>query len=110
EGRLLYPLQFKMGEGAVWCADRRTLLLRVWWGSTTFEQMKKTLPLTPRAGAEGFAAPLREAIEKRLPRGTLVWMAGQSVPPQMLAVVLPFADGTGTTPAPLKRVKTFAVG
>ncbi|HYT94256.1 MAG TPA: hypothetical protein VEL76_36405 [Gemmataceae bacterium] len=107
EGRLLYPLPFT--GGGVWCADQRTLLVRVSLGSP-FEQLKKTLPLTPRTGTEGLTAPLCEAIEKRLPRGTFVWMAGQSVPAEMLAAVLPFADGTKSTPAPLKGVKTFAVG
>src|SRR5205807_1791166 len=100
---LLYPLQIKpVGEGALWCAGERTLLLRLWWDGTTFEQMKKALPLTPRKGGEGLTAPLRETLEKRLPRGTLVWMAGQSAPAQMLAAVLPFTRGGKGPPAPLK--------
>jgi hypothetical protein len=111
EGRLLYPLQIKpVGEGAVWCAGKRTLLLRLWWDGTTFEQMKKSLPLTPRKGSDELPAPLREALAKRLPRGTLVWMAGQSPPAPLLTAVLPFTSGAKGTPPPLQGIRTFVLG
>src|SRR5207244_12596801 len=75
-GRLLYPLLLRpLGQGALWCVGERTLLLTLWWGPTGFPEMKEALPLRPRRGAEGLAPALRECLEKRLPRGALVWIA-----------------------------------
>jgi hypothetical protein len=107
-GRLLYPLQLRpIGQGALWCVADRTLLLTLWLDPTDFPRMKESLPLKPRQGAKGLPAALRECLEKRLPRGTLVWTAGTSVPPPVVAAVLPFVRGFKTAPTLLKTVRVF---
>jgi hypothetical protein len=107
-GRLLYPLLLRpVGQGALWCVDERTLLLRLWWDPTGFPEMKESLPLRPRPGDAGLAPALRACLRERLPRGALVWVAGTSPPPQLVAAVLPFARGAKTVPAPLKKLRAF---
>jgi hypothetical protein len=108
-GRLLYPLLLRpVGQGILWCVGERTLLLTLWWDATGFPQMKEALPLKPRRGAEGLTPALRACLEKRLSPGALVWIAGTSPPAPLVAAVLPFARGSKSTPAPLKKVRVFA--
>src|SRR5205807_2601431 len=80
----LYPLQIPVGplkaHGALWCVGKRTLLLTVRGDlASTFEELKKSLPLKPRRGNEGLRPALRDCLEKRLPRGTWAWVAGTSL-------------------------------
>jgi hypothetical protein len=111
-GRQLYPIQLVGGgQGALWCVGERTLLLRLWWEPTDFRQMKESLPLKPRPGAEGMAPALRNCLEKRLPRDALAWVVGESVRVQVLTAVLPFAwvpkEGNGLPARLLKEVRVF---
>ncbi len=111
QGRLLYPLQIKpVGEGALWCVGERTLLLTLWWDGARFEEVRKGLPLAPRPPLQGLSPALRTCLEKRLPQGTPIWVAGESIPPQMLAAILPFTRGVKGLPAPLAKVKAFDIG
>jgi hypothetical protein len=111
EGRLLYPLQLPLGaHGALWCVGDRTLVLTLWAEPSPFEALKKSLPLKPRQGSEGLRPALRDCLEKRLPRGTWVWAAGESVPAEVLAAVLPLTREGKAVPEPLKRVRVFSAG
>jgi hypothetical protein len=107
-GRLLYPLLLRpIGQGALWCVGEHTLLLTLWWDPTGFPEMKELLPLKPRRGDDGLTPALRACLEKRLSRGALVWIAGTSPPAPLVAAVLPFARGSKSAPAPLKKVRVF---
>jgi hypothetical protein len=99
-----------LGEGALWCVDPRTVVLRLWWDGTTFEEAKKALPLGPGKDLESLPGALREALVKRLPRGTLVWVAGHDVPAPMIGAVLPFVRGAKESVPLLKPVRTFDTG
>jgi hypothetical protein len=111
-GRLLYPIQLAGGgQGALWCVGKRTLLLRLWWEPTTFQEMKELLPLAPRREDEGLAPALRGCLEQRLPCDALAWVVGESVPVQVLSAVVPLArgrkgDNQALTPV-LKEVRVF---
>lgn len=110
-GRLLYPMQFKVGQGCIWCVEDRTLLVKVWGLSPDFQEVKKALPLKPRQETVGFAEPLRSRLDTGLAREAgLAWVAGQSAPPQLFGAVLPFVARTKETPAPLRQVKSFVIG
>jgi hypothetical protein len=107
-GRLLYPLLLRpIGQGALWCVGNRTLILTLWWDPTEFREMKESLPLRPRRDDEGLAPALRECLEKRLPRGALVWVAGTSPPAPLVAAVLPFLRGVNDARPLLKKVRAF---
>ncbi len=111
EGRLLYPLQIgQLGQGALWCVSDRVLVLTLWGDGAPFEEVKQGLPLTPRQGTEGLAPALAHCVQKRLPRGTLAWVAGVKVPAALLPAILPFTRGSKESPDILKRVRAFSVG
>jgi hypothetical protein len=110
-GRLLYPMQFKVGQGCIWCVEDRTLLVKVWGLSPDFQEVKKSLPLKPRQETVGFAEPLRSRLDTGLARETgLAWVAGKSAPPQLFGAVLPFVAKARQTPAPLRQVTSFVIG
>lgn len=111
EGRLLYPLQIgQLGQGALWCVSERVLVLTLWGDGARFEEVKQGLPLQPCRGLEGVVEPLAECVQKRLPPGTLAWVAGEQVPGALLSAILPFARGGKESPDTLKGVRTFSVG
>jgi hypothetical protein len=110
QGRLLYPLQLPLGHGALWCAGERTLVLALWFEPSTFEALKGSLTREPRRGSEGLRPSLRNCLEERLPRDARAWVVGESVPAEMLGVVLPFAREGKIVPAPLKQVRVFSAG
>jgi hypothetical protein len=115
EGRLLYPLQVPLGpllktHGALWCVGDRTLVLTIRDPFSSFEKLKKSLPLKPRRGSEGLRPALRTCLEKRLPRGTWAWVAGESVRAEMLAAVLPLGRKGKVLPEPLRAVNVFSAG
>jgi hypothetical protein len=86
------------------------LVLTLWGDGARFEEVRQGLPLKPHRGLEGVAEPLAECVQKRLPRGTLAWVAGEKVPGALLTAILPFARAGKESPDALKGVRTFSVG
>jgi hypothetical protein len=108
-GKALYHLKIPLDNGLLWCADDRTLVLFVRVDGTRPEDLN-AIPERPRVGADGLSPRLRNVLEKRLGKGTLVWLAGHLDRPGILEPLLTL----GQTPPDIQRlvtsIQTFAAG
>jgi hypothetical protein len=102
-------LQALLGDGLVWCAGDKTVVLALWWDGLSVEGMTKTMPADPRAGAVHLAKPLRHVVDNRLSAGTQLWVAGHGASHRTLAILMPFPRLLQDVPGDLKSVETFAL-
>jgi hypothetical protein len=108
-GMPLYHLKIPLDNGLLWCADESTLVVFVRVDGTRREDLS-AIPVRPRTGAEGLPSALRKVMEKRLGKGTLVWMAGHLDRPGILEALLT----AGQTPPDFQQlvtsIQTFTTG
>jgi hypothetical protein len=108
--RLLYHFALgPIGNGLLWCADDRTLVCLVRLDGTREEDMS-VLPETPRHAADGLPAPLLALLQKRLARGTLIWLAGHFEKPEILSPLLAFSQVPPESEQLITSIATFGAG
>lgn len=105
----LYFFQPGKLQGFLWCPSERTFVLGVVPDLANADEVKALLltllPARPYAGVDGLPEALRQCVRQRLPRGTLLWLAGHKVPP-LWNLVIPFKAIKGL-PRDLDKVNTF---
>jgi len=107
--KALYSLRIAPVNGFLWCADEQTLVLLVRLDGTWRDDLN-ALPETPRRGAEGLPSSLRNVLEKRLGKGTLVWLAGHLDQPDILGPVLTLSQVPPEVQQLVTSIQTFAAG
>jgi hypothetical protein len=109
-GKLLvrFPLE-PTGEGLLWCHSERVLALILCLDAARIDDLD-AIAKRPRPGFEGFAAPLRAALEERLPSTSLLWCAGHFEQPSALGDLLALAGQKGPWVEALMHTKTFTAG
>jgi hypothetical protein len=106
----LYHLRIHpVGDLLLWCVDERTLVVLYRFESTRAEDLN-AIPDTPRRGADGLPAPLRTYLEKRLARGTLLWVAGHLDQPDVLGPALTLGQVPPEVQQLVMTIQTFGIG
>jgi hypothetical protein len=108
--KALYHIQIRpLGDLLLWCADDRTLVALYRFEATRAEDLN-AIPDAPRHGAEGLPAPLRSCLERRLGKGTQIWLAGHLDQPDILEALLTFSQVPSDVQQLFSSIQTFDVG
>jgi hypothetical protein len=96
-------------EALVWCVGAKTLVLVLRLDAPKLEHLN-ALSATPRRIEEIVHAPLREALEERLPKFQFLWAAGRLDRLGLLKDLLQLAPAAKPYLEATKDLKTFAIG
>lgn len=90
-GQPLFRFNARPGEGALWCVGPRTLVALVRLDALKTEDIE-AIPLQPRKAEETLAPGLRPILERRVPKESVAWFAGDWAEAEVLkslALLLP---------------------
>lgn len=96
------------GEGMLWCFSDRLMVLVLCLDAAKLDDLD-AIPPTPRTGTVGFAAPLRAALDERVPKSSALWLAGHFPQPSALGDLFALAGKKSEWIDLLAQVKTFVV-
>lgn len=102
-----FPLQ-PLGEGLLWRHSEQILVFVLGLDAVTTDDLD-ALPSRPRPGLEGFPAPLRTALDERLPAASACWLAGHLDEPSGLGEFLALTGKKNAALDVLLQTKSFVV-
>ncbi len=103
-----FPLA-PVGEGLLWCHSERVLVFVLGLDAVVADDLD-AVTARPRPGLDGFPAPLRAALEERLPAGSACWLAGHFDDASGLADLLALSGPKNAALNVLLQTKTFVIG
>jgi hypothetical protein len=103
-----FPLQ-PAGEALLWRHSERVLAFVLCLDAAKLDDLD-AIPTQPRPGLEGFAEPLRDAIEQRLDKQSALWIAGDLGESTVIGDAVALTGLTTKGWAPLLGAKRFVAG
>jgi hypothetical protein len=103
-----FPLQ-RAGEGLLWCHSERFFVVMLALDAVKTDDLA-VIPAEPRGGLDGLPEPVRQVIETRLDKQSVLWLAGHLDEPAIVQDALALAGAKAQPWAPLLGAKSFAIG
>jgi predicted Zn finger-like uncharacterized protein len=107
--RPLFRIQVQIGDGYLWCADDRTLVMLVRFEGVQRADLDR-IPFKAHAGMEGLPDELQTLITDRLPPQPVAWAVGELEEITERLQHLPIAPLAGKSLAMGTDVRSFALG
>jgi hypothetical protein len=107
--KLLVRFPLDPGEGLLWAHSERVLALVLCIDAAKTDDLD-AISTQPRPPLEGFAKPLRDAIEQRLDKQSALWIAGDLGDSTVISDALSLTGVTTKGWAPLLSAKRFVAG
>ncbi len=109
-GRPLFQFTMKpFGQGYLWCPAERNLLLLLRADAVRAEDLDQ-IPKSRWQGTEQLSPALRDALEKRVDKQSLLWAAGRLEHADVLTMLLALAGTNEEDRALAGAIRTFAAG